>query len=267
MDKYKNSEIKPFVFSDLQSNHVVTQAKPEGYEFQNLSVENFQYDKPLEETIRTERKFEQKKSFKIDKVVRDHRGISEQESDDLEKRVAAEVQRRIDKVYQAAFEQGLSEGRQEGINQIKSESSNQVDATSNEILQLLEQFKEQVEKNTHQHKNEMIDFVKQFAKWVLVKEIDEKEYLSSLLEKLLHELNARRNMIIRVNEQSYSVMPEVISQLEKKLGAFSNVRLEVSRDMNLPGIMLESENGIVDASLENIFTKLDRFFEQAGKGE
>src|SRR5690606_7175822 len=267
MDKYKNSEIKPFVFSDLQSNHVVTQAKPEGYEFQNLSAENFQYDKPLQETIRTERKFEQKSSFKIDKVVRDHRGISEQESDDLEKRVAAEVQRRVNEVYQAAFEQGLSEGREEGINQIKSESASQIDALSSELTKLLEQFKEQVEQETHQHRNELISFAKHFAKWVLVKEIDEKEYLTSLLEKLLHELNARRNMIIRVNEKSYGVMPEVISHLEKKLGAFSNVRLEVSSDMNLPGIILESENGIVDASLENIFNKLDRFFEQAGKGE
>lgn len=267
MDKFKNSEIKPFVFSDLQGTHVITQPKPEGFEFKKLDGLTHNEDRPPQEVIRVEREFEQKRSFKIDSIVRDHRGISQQENDDLEERVAAEVERRVQEIYQKAFDQGLREGREEGVNQIQMEQSCDVSKVSEELTSLLEQFKNQVELNTHQHKSEIIKFTKQFSKWVLLKEINEKEYLAHLLEKILHELNARRNMIIRVNQSSYKIMPEVISQLESKLGAFSNVRLEVMDGMEHPGIILESENGIVDASLENVFSKLDRFFEQVGKGE
>lgn len=267
MDKYKNSEIKPFVFSDLQGSHVVTQPRPENFEFQNLNGKSLHSEKPAEQTLRVERKFEKDKAFKIDQVVRDHRGISEQENDDLEERVAAEVERRVQEIYQKAFDQGVAEGRAEGIDQIKAETAEKMSFLGNDIFQLLSDFKAQIEVAGHDHRNEMIKFVKQFSKWVLLKEMDEKEYLSRLLEKLLHELNARRNMIIRVNEGSYSYMPDIVAHLESKLGAFSNVRIEVSNDMNYPGVILESENGIIDASLENIFSKLDRFFEQVGKGE
>lgn len=264
MDKYKNSEIKPFVFSDLQGTHVVTQAKPEGYEFENLDGRIIDKNKPAPEHIRKERTFEKENSFKIDKMVREHRGIKEQESDDLEARVSAEVDRRVEAIYQQAFEEGIAKGHEEGLKQASSQVSSDVDTVGEHIAEMVNQLKGQLEEQTLKHKNEITQFVKQFSKWVLNKEIDEKVYLTYLLEKLLHELNVRRNLIIKVNEGSYEFMPEVIAVLEKKLGVFPNVRLEISSDMKHTGIILESENGIIDASLENSFAKLDRFFEQAG---
>lgn len=267
MDKFKNSEIKPFVFSDLQGSHVVTQPRPEKFQFQDLSGAVIRPEKPAQETIRLERQLEQKNSFKIDKVVRDHRGISEQENDDLEARVSAEVNRRVEEIYQQAFEQGMEAGRQEGMRQIHEIEGGKVQEVADEIQHLMEQFNHQISLATLNHKNEVLKFVKQFSKWVLTKEINEKEYLTGLLEKLLHELNTRRNMIIRVNESSYKLMPEIISALESRLGSLSNVRIEVSSEMNYPGLIVESENGIVDASLENTFAKFDRFFEQVGLSE
>jgi len=267
MDKFKNSEVKPFVFTDLQGTHVITQPRPESFEFKDLEGAILHQEKPASETIRTERKFEKNNSFKIDQVVRDHRGISEQEHDDFEARVAQEVNKRVEEIYQKAYEQGIQEGRQEDIGQERSEKTAKINEIVEEVHQMMEQLNSQLSQATINHKNEILRFVNQFSKWVLSKEIDQKEYLSSLLEKLLHELNTRRNMIIRVNEASYQLMPDIVSKLEERLGTLSNVRIEVSSEMNGPGIILESENGIVDASLENIFSKFDRFFEQVGQSE
>lgn len=267
MDKFKNSEIKPFVFSDLQGTHVVTQPKTEKFEFKTLDGEVFKSEKPASEVIRVEREFEQAKSFKIDQIVREHRGLAEQENDDFELRVAQEVNKRVEEIYQKAFEQGVAAGREEGINQVLAQKSTQLNEVVQVVSELTQDFKNQLENATLNHKTEILKFVNQFSKWVLAKEINTKDYLSHLLEKLLHELNVRRNIIIRVNESSYQFMPDIIANLEAKLGALSNVRVEISQEMQHPGIIVESENGIVDASLENIFTKFDRFFEQVGKGE
>lgn len=267
MDKFKNTEVKPFVFSDLQGTHVITQPKPEGFEFKDLDGAILNQEKPAAETIRAERKHERSTSFKIEQIVRDHRGISEQEQDDFEERVAQEVNKQVEAIYQKAFEQGVQEGRAEGINQVKNEKNAKVTEITEEIQLMAQQLTEQLNQATIAHKNEILKFVNHFSKWAISKEISEKEYLTQLLEKLLHELNTRRNIIIRINEASYQLMPDIVANLENRLGTLSNVRVEISSEMNGPGIILESENGIIDASLENIFAKFDRFFEQGELGE
>lgn len=267
MDKFKGSEIKPFVFSDLKGSHVVEQAGARDFVFQDLDGRVVKKTAPTEEVIRQERTFEKKSSFKIDSAVREHRGLSAQEDSDFERRVQAEVEARVQQIQQKAYEAGFEKGQQDGAEQVHHESSDQFEALSEQMKEMFVSATAQVDQFTLNHKNEMMKFVKNFAKWVLYKEINEKDYLSHLLEKLLHELNARRNLVIRVNESSYEFMPDIIASLDKKLGGFSNLRLEVSNDIHYPGLIVESENGIMDGSLENIFSKLDHFFEQAGHGE
>jgi flagellar assembly protein FliH len=40
-------------------------------------------------------------------------------------------------------------------------------------------------------------------------------------------------------------MPEIIETVEAKLGHLSNVRIEIASEINHPGIILESENGLI----------------------
>ena len=266
MQKFRNSEIKTFKFSDLQGDHVVTSGDFKNFSFEELTGESSHREKITEEIVRTERNFEQKNDFKIDGAVRNSRGLAKQEQSDFDKRISEEVNRRLTTAHQEAFNEGLEKGRAEG----KAEAFAQY---QEELQQKLDGFVEIVQtlqsQNTHlieQNKQEIYEFIKRFTKWIILKEINEKVYLETLLEKLILELNARKNLIVKVGRANFSQMPEVIQVVEAKLGSLSNIRIEIVQELHHPGIILESENGLIDGSIEGVFKNIDKIFEIVQNG-
>ena len=81
---------------------------------------------------------------------------------------------------------------------------------------------------------------------------------------MILELNERHNLLIKISEESAERMPEVISSLESRLGQLPNLRVEISSDLNGSGLILESEKGILDASLDVLFKSIDKLFETVG---
>ena len=106
--------------------------------------------------------------------------------------------------------------------------------------------------------------VKNLTKWIVLKEVDEKYYLARLLEKLIHEINTKTGLVLHVNEKSFGHMPEIIKIVERKVGVLTNVRVEVDLDLDETGIVLESENTIIDGSLDAQFKSLDKLFTSVG---
>ena len=76
------------------------------------------------------------------------------------------------------------------------------------------------------------------------------------------ELNARKNLIVKVGRANFEQMPEIIQTVEARLGQLSNLRIEIVPEIQHPGIILESENGLIDGSLEGVFQNIDKIFEQ-----
>lgn len=262
MQNFKNTEIKPFQFSDLQSDHVIEQSKFQSFEFKALDGEAVSVKNISEEEIRKERKYAQKNNFKIDEIVRDYRGLSRQEQNDLEQKIQEEVKRRLEAAYQDAYQEGLEKGRLEGKESAESEYHELLGTKVEEFSLLVTQLQQQSDKILEKNRNEIYEFVKRFTKWIVLKEIDEKVYLQSLLEKLILELNARKNLIVKVGKANFSQMPEVIAAVESRLGQLTNVRVEIVPELNHPGIILDSENGLIDGSLEGVFQNIDKVFEQ-----
>ena len=62
-------------------------------------------------------------------------------------------------------------------------------------------------------------------------------------------------------------MPEVIAVVESRLGQLQNIRIEIVPEINHPGIILESENGLIDGSIEGVFANIDKIFESVLKHE
>jgi flagellar assembly protein FliH len=267
MQKYRESEIKSFEFSDLQGTSINRDADFKSFNFNELKGEVFKKEKISQDALRTERTYEKKNQFKIDGVVRESRGLSQQEHNDFESRVQQEVQNRLQSAFDEAYQEGLEKGREEGkteaLAEFQQQLSQKIDDFSETISGLNSQFSNIVEHNRH----DIYEFVKRFTKWIILKEIDEKTYLVNLLEKLLLELNVRKNLIIKVGRNNFSQMPEIVQMVEAKLGQLSNVRIEIVPEINHPGIILESENGLIDGSMEGVFQNIDKIFEQVLKHE
>jgi flagellar assembly protein FliH len=267
MQKYRESEIKSFEFADLQGTAINNHSDFKSFNFNELNGEVFKKEKISQDTLRKERTYEKKNQFKIDGAVRESRGLSQQEHSDFETRVQHEVEKRLQAAFEDAVKEGLERGREEGkadaLAEFQQQLTQKMDDFSETINALNSQFTHLIDHNRH----DIYEFVKRFTKWIILKEIDEKTYLTNLLEKLLLELNVRKNLIIKVGRENFSQMPEVVQMVESKLGQLSNVRIEIVPEINHPGIILESENGLIDGSMEGVFQNIDKIFEQVLKHE
>lgn len=262
MEKFRNSEIKPFTFNDLKSTHVVSNGSFQAFEFQNLTGESVTATKVTEEEIRKERKHAAKNNFKIDDIVRDSRGLARQEQSDVEIKIQQEVKRRLEAAYEEAYKEGLERGREEGKEAAMAEFHEALGQKVEDFGQVIAQVQGQSDKIIENNRSEVYEFVKRFTKWIILKEVNEKVYLEGLLEKLILELNARKNLIVKVGKANFAQMPDVVKAVEERLGQLQNVRIEIVPEIQHPGIILESENGLIDGSLEGVFQNIDKIFEQ-----
>lgn len=262
MDKYKSADIKPFSFSEIDAQHVVKGSNFKPFEFETLDGEKVKSAVASEEDIRRERNFAAKNNFKIDSIVSDSRGLARQEQSDLEQRIQTEVKRRVDQVTQEAYREGLERGRAEGQRAALGDFEKELAHRVEEFEQIIAQVKAQSDKVIEKNHAEIYEFIKRFTKWIVLKEINEKVYLETLLEKLILELNARKNLIVKVGKANFAQMPEIIQVVESRLGQLQNVRIEIVPELNHPGIILEGENGLIDGSLEGVFQNIDKIFEQ-----
>jgi flagellar assembly protein FliH len=262
MEKYRNFEIKNFSFSDLESQHVVSSNEAKSYDFKSITHQSGNQLIGKQDQIRTERAFASQNNFKIDDVVRDHRGFSGQEQSDFENKVQKEVNRRLESSFEEAYKKGFEQGQVDAKNKSENDFKIAITDKIEEFEKKIGEVNGQINQLFSQNKAEVLDFIKRFTKWIVLKEIDQKDYLESLLEKLILEMNSRKNLIVKVGKKNFNHMPEVLKEVEQRLGQLSNVRVEIVPEIQYPGIILETENGLIDGSLETVFHNIDKIFEQ-----
>lgn len=267
MDKrLSQKDVKPFSFQAFEN--VSDASKPAlNFEFQDLSKSNLKLNQPSAKIIRTEREAEAKTSFKIDAIVKDLRGLSAQEKDDLESKISLEVEVRLRKIKDQAYREGLDKGRMEGADAALKDAmqvhQEQISTVQNMITDLQESF----QKNLHDNQSEMLEMSKRLVKWLVLKEIQEDSYLPKLLEKLLLEMNEKRNLVVRVSPDDFKSMPQLLEEIQNRLGSLPNVRVEPDLDMQHRGISIESENSIVHGTVESLFKTIDRLYESVTNHE
>lgn len=217
--------------------------------------------------IRKERELEARSGFAISPIVKQHRGLVKQAENDYEKAVATEVAKRLELVQKQAYDDGFAQGQEDGHKDAHESAKADVEAKIQELADMVDNLNEGISEIYEKSKNDAYLMIKNLTKWIILKEVDEKYYLTRLLEKLIYEINTKSNLTLRVNEQALGYMPEVIKIVERKIGMLTNVRVEIDHDQSENGIVLESENTIVDGSLTTQFNAIDRIFENAGVNE
>jgi len=266
IQKGVQQEVKPFKFGKLiPEESEFEQGKVVDYELKSLKDAGAFKNNITAETIRADREMESGSSFSIMPVIKEHRGLLSQEEEDYEVRVANEVAARLEILSKEAHQKGFEAGRETGYTDAHAEAIAKFDVHVNELGVILEEVNAQTSSIYDKSKDEAYKMIRNLTKWIVLKEVnDDDGYIVRLLEKLILEINTKTNLLIKVNQKSFIGMEDVIEKIENKLGAFTNVRVEIDQDMKSRGIILESENGIIDASLKAQFVNIDRLFEAVG---
>lgn len=233
------------------------------FEFKPLLTGAHTIDKnEFQKVIKTEREFAKTSMFKVNPFVEEHRGFKDQENREYEERVEEEVKRRIaeiqDEAFKAGFDEGVNQGREEIFVQMRSAVDQKLENFSQMVTAVLN-TQEEILAN---QKTEMYVLLRNLSKWIVLRELqDDGKYIERLLEKLLVEMQVRSNLLIQVNTDDFSAMPEVLEHVQARLGEMKNVRIEIDSSVKSRGIIIESENGIINATMEEQFKSLDKLFE------
>lgn len=211
--------------------------------------------------IRAERDAEAKNNFKIDDIVRDLRGLSGQEKNDLESRIKIEVDKRLKETREQAYQEGLGKGRLEGSDAAMKEALEVHQTQIEQVAQMITDLQTQCQQQLVDNKHDIYEMCKRLVKWTVLKEVNDTDYLPKLLEKLILEMNQKQNLLIRVNPQDFASMDKVLEVIQSRLGTLTNVRVEPDTEIKGRGLVLETENGIVDGTPEAMFQTLDKLFE------
>lgn len=233
------------------------------FEFKPLLSEVQVASRPeFQKTIKAERTFAKSTQFKVNPIVEQFRGLKDQEEREYEDRVEEEVQRRVqmiqDDAFKAGFEEGINQGREEIFQQMRKTVDQKLENFSDMITDVLN-TQEEILSN---QKTEIYQLLRNLSKWIVLRELNEDgKYIERLLEKLLLEMQSRNNLLIQVNPADFSKMPEVLEHVQSRLGELKNVRVEIDSSVKTKGIIVESENGIINAAMEEQFKNLDKLFE------
>jgi flagellar assembly protein FliH len=240
----KADEVTPFEFKPLLRS--------------GMTVERNEFQKIIKE----ERNHAKTNQFKINPIVEKHRGLKDQEEQEYEAAVEKEVARRVaiiqDDAFKIGFDEGVNQGREEIFNEMRSVVDQKLDNFSQMVTEVL---KTQDEILSVQ-KKEIYQLLRNLTKWIIIRELKEDgKYIERLLEKLLLEIQARNNLLIQVNPTDFNGMPEILSHVQMRLGELKNVRVEIDSAVLTSGMIVESDNGIINATMEEQFKSLDKLFE------
>jgi flagellar assembly protein FliH len=212
--------------------------------------------------IKNERENAKSSQFKVNPIVEKFRGLRDQEDREYEDRVEEEVKRRVQEIQDEAFKNGFDEGVNQGREEVFIQMRNSVDQKLENFSQMVTAVLSTQEEILAKQKTEMYHLLRNLSKWIVLRELqDDGKYIERLLEKLLLEMQVRHNLLIQVNPEDFSNMPEILEHVQGRLGEMKNVRIEIDSSVTTRGIIVESENGIINATMEEQFKSLDKLFE------
>ncbi|MFZ8934885.1 MAG: FliH/SctL family protein, partial [Bacteriovoracaceae bacterium] len=213
------------------------------FEHKEFDVPDFEEGKLIKRNVKSivnvaiEKDSALQTGFQISPIVQEHRGHKEIELNQNKRRISKEVEIRInqlkDEAYKDGYNEGLRQGKEDALEQLKENSEDKL-ARLTEMISEAVKYKKDLLSND---KTEVYRLVRDLTKWIVLRELkSDDEYIERLIEKMIHELGEKNNLIIHVNQEQFEDMPEVLEKVQEKLGELSNVRTVVNYDLNKNGI-------------------------------
>lgn len=238
------------------------------YQFNDFSKEVKEKKIELKQKSMQEMTQAVKSGFFISPLVKQYRGHNQAERDEKDLIIKEEVERRVTilrkKVEEEAYKEGLERGKQEVFQELMKATEEKLVDLNEMINGLMTQQADLMIKN----RDLIYKMVKNLVKWMTLKEIsNDKDYTQRLLEKLIQEIESKTGLLLLVNPKDFEKMPEILEKIKSKYEGVDNIRVEIDPQIQEHGIILESENGILNATIEEQFLSLNKLFEAVGINE
>jgi flagellar assembly protein FliH len=195
--------------------------------------------------------------FKLSQLAKEAQGEEEKER----RQIDAAIQSRVQAESEMARAIGLKEGYVEGLNQGRQEALEQYRKSSSEKVERLDQLVSSMEAAKIQifeaNQKFLVDLAYRVGRSVLLKELaTDREYVTRLARGLLEKIELRDNLTLKLNPSDAALVDELKAGLQGTFANLRNLAIETSSEVRGGGVVLESEWGAIDASLETQLSSL-----------
>ena len=185
-------------------------------------------------------------------------GIDQEERSHLEEKVQAEVEIKLAELRARAYEEGFEKGREEGKQKAETEFFDIVQPQFEQFSGLLDLFDRMKTEVYAANEAFLMQIVFQVSKHVMLAELKtDREYVKRLTAQLIEKLGAKENIRIKVSRDDYANLEQIRDFLKTQFPDLKNVQIDVSDDLKLGGIKIETDLSRVNASVEEQINSIE----------
>lgn len=244
-------EIKGYSFTAFSDQT----AQSETYSFKTLEV----VDIVDSRSIAKEHGIARSEGFNINQEVMQRRGHAKYEVDQHNIKIAQEVQKNVDliksDIIQKAYEEGLGRAKEEIEAQFKQNFEQQV----TDLTNFVDFIKKQQQEILDRSKKDLLKIIHQLTHWILQRELN-IDYVSNLLPLILGKIQEGQKILVKVDSTTYQTLKDADHVLQTKFSSFKDLRVIVDDHITYPGVIVETDSNIFNATQEAQKQLIDSLF-------
>jgi flagellar assembly protein FliH len=195
--------------------------------------------------------------FKISDLVAEKTKLSDLEKQNFQARVQGEVLSRLkvveEKAYAEAYSLGLKEGQEKGFNDMTAEIKKQTD----QLQEIVDSIVNQKKEITMANEKHLIQTLFHVAKALALDEIKANpEHIKAVVVQALENAQSEEEIILRMNPSDSQFLEKIKGSAGNPFEKMSRLKVEPSESITPGGVIVETNYGIVDATVETRVLKI-----------
>lgn len=195
--------------------------------------------------------------FQIDPLLKKMVAIDEE----TERRIQAEVDERIAKVRQDAFDDAQQEGFKQGYAIGRQEATDKYQADATTRIEQLDAFLSNVESTKEQivefHEKFIVELAHRISAQVIRGELSQNNRVfPQMIRGIVEEVGLRESLKIWVHPDRLGEMESIVPGIEKKFSTLKNVSVEAHPELGELDCVIDTDFSRVDASIDTQLARL-----------
>jgi flagellar assembly protein FliH len=195
--------------------------------------------------------------FSINPLVAETTGVTEQERRTYQEKLETEVLARLKAIEEKAFGEAYALGMQDGREKAFNDSNDEIKSALESLghaAGVLTNLKQQLFVDNEAH---FIKTIFHIAKALAMKEINESpDAVINVLKKAVENAQSEEEITIRLNPKDNEFLQTVKKDAGNPLEKIPRLKFEISETVTRGGCMVETNYGLIDASVEQRISKL-----------
>ena len=195
--------------------------------------------------------------FELNKFVAETTGVNELEKKKFQERVEYEVLQRLKAVEEKAFQEAYALGLSDGKTKAYKDSTDEIKESVSKLQGIITSLTELKGNMLLENEQHLIHTLFHFAKALALKEIkQDPASLLPVIRKAIESAQGEEEVVIKINPQDMEFLESVKIQAGNPVERLSRVKMEVLDSITRGGCVVETNYGVIDATIEQRVQKL-----------